>query len=325
MSRVVLIALILLLSACSPSPNEPLRIAINPWPGFEYLYLAEQLKLFEAEGVQVKILQFGSAHDSSRAFDLGQVDGYCTTPGGVLLSRERSGRHPQIVRVTDYSGGADVIVANTPIRTLQQLVDQRVGVEPNSLNSYILARALRSAGLTAEQVRLVNLSQGAMLDALQTGVIDAAVSYPPFSVQILKQPQYQEIFNTRAIPGEILDVIAFDASVLASRQAEVQAMLRALEGAYEYAKLYPDAANKLMAARESLHPDEFAHIIRNDLQVLRAVDQNFYLQANGLLFSALQNTQKALLSNDELQQPTNLAALIAPLNPPSRHTNNVQL
>jgi NitT/TauT family transport system substrate-binding protein len=229
------------------------------------------------------------------------------------------------VRVTDYSGGADVIVANTPIRTLQQLVDQRVGVEPNSLNSYILARALRSAGLTAEQVRLVNLSQGAMLDALQTGVIDAAVSYPPFSVQILKQPQYQEIFNTRAIPGEILDVIAFDASVLASRQAEVQAMLRALEGAYEYAKLYPDAANKLMAARESLHPDEFAHIIRNDLQVLRAVDQNFYLQANGLLFSALQNTQKALLSNDELQQPTNLAALIAPLNPPSRHTNNVQL
>jgi len=86
MPRGLLFSLLLLLSACSPPPPEPLRVAINPWPGFEYLYLAEQLKLFEAEGVQVKVLQFGSAHDSSRAYEQGQVDGYCTTPGGALLS-----------------------------------------------------------------------------------------------------------------------------------------------------------------------------------------------------------------------------------------------
>jgi NitT/TauT family transport system substrate-binding protein len=325
MSRVLLFALILLLSACSPPPPEPLRIAISPWPGYEYLYLAEQLKLFEAEGVRVKILQLGSAQDSNRAFDLGQVDGYCTSPSGVLLSREKSGRHPQVVYVTDYSAGADVIVANAPIRTLQQLVDKRVGVEPNSINSYILARALRTAGIAAAQVRLVNLDQSAMFDALQTGVIDAAVSYPPFSVQMLKQPQYQEIFTTRAIPGEILDVIAFDAAVLDTRQAEVQAILRALEGAYEYAETYPLAANQLMATRENINPDEFARIIRNDVQVLRAADQGFYLGANGLLIEALRNTQEALLSNDELQQPTNLEALIAPPNASSRSKANAQL
>jgi NitT/TauT family transport system substrate-binding protein len=312
MLRSLLISLFLLLSACSPPPAEPLRIAINPWPGFEYLYLAEQLDLFAAEGVQVKVLQFGSAHDSSRAFDLGQVDGYCSTPGGVLLSREQSPRQPQIVHVIDYSSGGDLIIAKAPISTLQQLVGKRVGVEPNSINSYVLARALRRAGLSLEQLTLINLGQNSMLEALENGVIDAAVSYPPFSVPMLKLTQYQEIFTTRSIPGEVLDVIAFDASVLANRKPEVQAMLRALDAAYEYAKEHPDEANRLMATRESLTPQEFANIIRNDVQVLRAVDQPFYLGRNGLLMQALQSTQDVLLANDELQQPTNLAALVAP-------------
>lgn len=312
MPRGLVFSLLLLLSACSPPPPEPLRVAINPWPGFEYLYLAEQLNLFAAEGVQVKILQFASAHDSSRAYELGQVDGYCTTPGGALLSREQSTRQPQIVHVTDYSSGGDLIVAKAPIQRLAQLVGKRVGVEPNSLNSYILARALRSAGLTVEQLTLVNLGQNAMLEALQNGVIDAAVSYPPFSVPMLKLPHYQEIFNTRVIPGEILDVIAFDASVLATRKPEVQAMLRALEAAHQYARAHPDEANRLMAARENLPPEEFANILRNDLQVLRAADQAFYLGANGLLMQALHSTQEVLLANDELQRPTDLAALIAP-------------
>jgi NitT/TauT family transport system substrate-binding protein len=312
MPRGLFFSLLLLLSACSPPPPEPLRVAINPWPGFEYLYLAEQLNLFAAEGVQVKILQFGSAHDSSRAYELGQVDGYCTTPGGALLSREKSARQPQIVHVTDYSSGGDLIVAKAPIQRLAQLVGKRVGVEPNSLNSYILARALRSAGLSVEQLTLVNLGQNAMLEALQNGVIDAAVSYPPFSVPMLKLPHYQEIFNTRVIPGEILDVIAFDASVLATRKPEVQAMLRALEAAHQYASAHPDEANRLMAARENLPTEEFANILRNDLQVLRAADQAFYLGADGLLMQALQSTQEVLLANDELQRSTDLAALIAP-------------
>lgn len=312
MSRSLLITLLLLLGACSPPPPEPLRIAINPWPGFEYLYLAEQLNLFAAEGVQVQIIQLASANDSSRAYGLGQVDGYCTTPGGVLLSREQSGRQPQIVHVTDYSNGGDVIVAKAPIRTLQQLIGKRVGVEPGSLNSYVLARALRRNGLAIEQLTLVNLGQTEMLEALQNGVLDAAVSYPPFSVPLLKGPTYQEIFTTRSIPGEVLDVIAFDASVLATRKLEVQAMLRALDEAYEYARVHPDEANRLMAARENLAPQEFAKIIRNDIQVLRAVDQPFYLGSHGLLMQALQNTQDVLLANDELQQATNLAALLPP-------------
>ncbi|MBX9913268.1 MAG: ABC transporter substrate-binding protein [Pseudomonadaceae bacterium] len=312
MPRVLLLALCLLLSACSPPPPEPLRVAINPWPGFEYLYLAEQLKLFEAQGVQVKILQFGSAHDSSRAYELGQVDGYCTTPGGALLSREQSARQPQIVHVTDYSSGGDLIVAKAPISHVSQLVGKRVGVEPGSLNSYVLARALRSLDLSIKQLTLVNLGQTEMLEALQGGVIDAAVSYPPFSVPMLKQPHYQEIFTTRSIPGEILDVIAFDAAVLATRKSEVQAMLRALEAAHEYASAHPDEANRVMAARENLPAEEFANILRNDVQVLRAADQAFYLGANGLLMQALQSTQEVLLANDELQQPTDLTALLAP-------------
>jgi NitT/TauT family transport system substrate-binding protein len=312
MSRCLVITLMLLLIACSPPPAEPLRIAINPWPGFEYLYLAEQLKLFEAEGVQVKILQFGSAHDSGRAYQLGQADGYCTTTVGVLLSREQSGRQPQIVHVTDYSSGGDLIIAQAAIDDLSQLAGKRVGIEPNTLNSYILARALNTTGLKVAELSLVNLAQSNMFEALQTGEIDAAVTYPPFSVEMLKQPQLKEIFNTRAIPGEVLDVIAIDASVLATRKSEVQAMLRALEAAQQYAQAHPDEANRIMAARENLKPEEFANIVRNDLQLLRAADQQFYYGTGQRLMKALESSQEVLLANKELLHPTDLNLLIAP-------------
>jgi NitT/TauT family transport system substrate-binding protein len=311
MSRYCLIALLLLVTACTEPAKQPLRIAINPWPGFEYLYLAEQLKLFEAEGVQVKLLQFSSANDSSRAYQLGQADGFCTTPGGALISREQSERQAQIVHVTDYSSGADQIVAHRSINSLPTLVGKRVGIEPNTLNSYILARAANNAGINFNQLSLVNLAQTDMLEALQTSVIDAAVTYPPFSVQMLKQPQLHEIFNTRLIPGEILDVIAVDAQVMKTRKADVHAMLRALEAAHEYAQAHPDEANKLMAARENLTPAEFAGIVRNDLQILRAADQEFYLGPNNLLFKALQHTQEVLLANGELSKASDLTQLIA--------------
>ena len=83
MLRSLFIAVILLLSACRETPNPPLRIAINPWPGYEFLYLAERLKLFEAEGVEVRILQFSSLNDSRRAFELGKADGFSQDYGHV--------------------------------------------------------------------------------------------------------------------------------------------------------------------------------------------------------------------------------------------------
>lgn len=311
MNRRLLLALLLLLSACSQPPKPPLRIAISPWPGYEYLYLAEQLKLFKAEGVEVQVVQFSSPIDSRRAYATHQVDGFCSSPDGVLITREQSQRLPRIIYVSDYSSGGDLIVSRKGIDSIQQLAGKRVGIEPGTINSYVLTQALNKAKLESRQLQLVYLAQTEMLNALKLNQIDAAVTYPPYSIAMLKHPQHQEIFNTREIPGEVLDVIAIDSEILAARKTDVQAMLRALDAAYEYARQHPDKAYAIMAAREGISVDEFRNSIVNDLQLLRAVDQPFYLGPDQRLFKALQNAQAILLANGEIKQSVDLTSLVA--------------
>lgn len=311
MARYLVLAALLLLAACS-EPKPPLRIAINPWPGYEFLYLAEQQQLFKAEGVDVKILQFDSLNDARRAYERGQADGFGGTLVEVLVAREQSQRHPQVVHVADYSNGGDMLIAKPGIDNVRQLVGLRVAVEPGTLNTLILARALEQQGLDLAQVTLTSVPQGQMLEALQQGRVDAVVSYPPFSLEILKQPQFQKIFSTREIPGEIIDIVAVDASVLAKRKADVQAMLRGLEAAHHYTRQNPQQAYAIMAARERISPDDFRAAVENDLKLLRAADQAAYFGPDQRLLRSLQHIQRVLLHSQELTQPTDLNALVAP-------------
>ena len=311
MKRYLLLSLLSLLSACSEPAPEPLRIATNPWPGYEYLFLAEQLKLFEAEGVAVQVLQYSSLNDARRAYERDQVDGFGGTLVEVLMAKEQSERSPKIIHVPDYSNGGDLIVAQAAISEVKQLQGKTVAIEPGTLNTFILARALNRAGLTLDQVKLVSVAQADMFTALQKNQIDAAVTYPPHSIEMLKQLPLKQVFSTREIPGEVLDIIALDAQVIDSRKAEVQAMLRGLEAAHDYARAHPDEAFRIMAEREKISPADFRAAVENDLKILHAADQAAYFGPQGLLLPALQNTQTVLLASGELNKTTDLPALIA--------------
>jgi NitT/TauT family transport system substrate-binding protein len=261
--------------------------------------------------VQVQVLQYSSLNDGRRAFERGQVDGIGATLVEVLVAKEQSERQPQIIHVADYSNGGDLIVAQAAIGEVKQLQGKTVAIEPGTLNTFVLARALNRAGLKLDQVKLLSLPQADMLNALQKGEIDAAVSYPPFAIEMLKQSQLKQLFSTREIPGEVLDIIALDAQVIATRKADIQAMLRGLEAAHNYAEAHPEEAFRIMAEREKINPEDFSAAVENDIQLLRAADQAAYFGPQGLILPALQSTQAVLLASGELSNTTDLAALIA--------------
>lgn len=312
MLRSLFIAVILLLSACRETPNPPLRIAINPWPGYEFLYLAERLKLFEAEGVEVRILQFSSLNDSRRAFELGKADGFGGTLIETLIAAQNSQRRPQVVYLPDYSNGGDLIVARRGIDSLEALAGKRVAIEPGTLNGYILARALAHRSVNLQAVQQVGMPQAEMHRALANGEIDAAVTYAPFSVDMLKNPQLQPLFSTREIPGEVLDVLAIDANVVQQRREQVDGLLRGFNRALLYSRAHPQEAYAIMAAREGISAEDFRNTAEHDLKMLDSADQAAFHGPDQRLFKALQATQQVLLDSGELRQPQALATLIAP-------------
>ncbi|MEY4582651.1 MAG: hypothetical protein RL701_7354 [Pseudomonadota bacterium] len=84
----------------------PLRIGINPWPGYELLFLAQEKSYFRDAEVDVRLVEFNSPIDERYAYERGQLDAWAATLVEVIQAGDQSEPAPQIIQVIDYSKGA---------------------------------------------------------------------------------------------------------------------------------------------------------------------------------------------------------------------------
>lgn len=293
--RVALLALVAV--GCSPREPEPLRIALNPWPGYECLYLAQERGYFKDAGLAVQLVEYSSLADARRAFERGHVDGVCATLIELLEINGLGMRRARAALVTDYSNGTDVIVARAPARAPQDLRGLRVGVEVGSLGVFMLARALERAGLAFGDVIAVPSDQVGMLEEFRAGRLDAIVAYPPTSVLALAEPRAAAIFSSAEIPGEVIDIVAFDERVVRERGADLLKLREVWDRALGDVERDPRSACAVMAPREQLDPDAFCATL-SGIRLLRSAQAAELMQPGGVIAKALRGVAGVLLAVD---------------------------
>ncbi|MBK9575461.1 MAG: ABC transporter substrate-binding protein [Fibrobacterota bacterium] len=288
----------------------PLRIGINPWPGYEHLYLAKVLGLYKEAGVDVEIVEFNSLLDARRAFERGQIHGLGTTATDIALSLGQSSSAPRIVQVVDFSNGGDLLLADSAIKSFQDLRGKRIGLESGSVSSYVLARALVLNGMNGSDITTIASDQTSLLEEFAKGNIDAIVTYPPFSVKILSTGRARSLFTSAAIPHEVLDVIAFDAGILERRPDDVRGILGAYWKARKAAEDAPRTNVAIMARREGISDSEFAASLRNDIQLVHERDQPSYLGPEGKLKAVLLRADSVLRREGFVKGPPRLDSAV---------------
>lgn len=298
---LLLLALLAVLPGCPQQDDEPLRIGINAWPGYELLYLAQEKGFYRDEGLEVKLIEFGALSDARLAMERGQIDGAGTTLVEVLVVREHSQYSPQVVQVIDASAGADVILASPAIKDAAALRGANIGMELGSLGVYLLARGLEQHGLKLADVKLVDMDQASMREAMTKGRLAAAVSYPPMSLNIMRDGTAKVIFSSAQIPGEIIDVIAVEAQVIQRRPADVAKLIRAYHQALRYTQQNPAEAYRIMAAREGITPEEFRVAFTDGIHVLSAAEQAAYFKPAGKLAMVMDTTDRILRQNGQIK------------------------
>jgi NitT/TauT family transport system substrate-binding protein len=305
-------ALLVGLSLCGCRTREvpELRIGINPWPGYEFLYLASEKGLFDTTVVRVRLLEFASLTDARRAYERGQLDGLASTVIEVLQARDHSPRRPVITLVTDYSDGADVVIAKSGLPDVLALRGHRVGVEVGSLNVYLLARALERNGASLSDVTLVHLDLLQMAKAFRRGDVDAVVTYPPASVEALRVPGAHRVFSSRDVAGEIVDVVSVDSTVIVRYGAAVAELSRGFERARLYALTHPAEAYRTMAAREGLSVGEFASALTGGVRLVGLEEQGGFFLPGGQLDSVAARTAAVMLQTSQLSRLPILQGLI---------------
>ena len=266
---------------CSQAPDQPVTIAINPWPGYEPMYLAEVQGYFEKNGINVELVQLDSLSDVQRAYLNGHVDGMASTMIEAVQASHLGNKPLKIIMVPDYSNGGDVLIGATEFNSVAQLKGKRVGVEVSSLGIYVLHRALSKHGMTLDDVELVNTKQERALNELNAKNIDAVVTYPPFSVEILKSKGYEKLFTSAEIPFEIIDVVSVSESVLIAQPEFVPRLRASWQMALDYMASDPARSMQIMAEREGISVEDFEAALE-DLVVLNASQQNDLFQRETL-------------------------------------------
>ena len=289
----------LFMTSCTTEKNESVSIAINPWPGYEFLYLAEKKGYFEIAGANITLVQMGSLADAQRAYISGQVDGMASTIIEAVQAQPLGGKPLKIVMVPDYSNGGDSIISSNKITSFHELKGKRIGCEISSLGIYILQRALVKNGLTLDDVSVVNTEQLDGEQALLNGNIDAFVTYPPVALDILKHKRFKKIFSSAEIPGEIIDTISISDEVLIRNPNLVSRLHNAWQMAIDYSATNKSEAYAIMAKREGISSSQFEDAL-SDLQLQDKQRQKEILDDSGKMKAAVISVCQTLVHVDAL-------------------------
>jgi NitT/TauT family transport system substrate-binding protein len=246
----VLLALLPLLFS-NLSSAESLRIGTTLWPGYEPLYLAQEIKAYKED---IRILHYPSTSEVLRAFKNKTLEAAALTLDEIV-SLEEAGIDVEVILVLDVSEGADVIMAKPGLKNMQGLIGANVAVESTAVGAYTLSRALEVHNIDISKINLVNVENSSHKETYESNKVDAVVTYEPVRTQLLKQGAI-EIFTSKEIPGEIIDVLAVHKDIIQSHRNELLDITQGWFKALKHMKEEPVSAYRFIASRMKVNARE---------------------------------------------------------------------
>lgn len=237
---------------------KPLQIGYSDWPGWVAWEVALEKGWFKEAGVEVEFEWFDYVA-SMEAYSAGQLDAVGMTNGDALVTGA-TGAKSVFVLINDYSNGNDMIVAQRGITSVADLAGKRIGVEIGFVPHLLLLNALESAGLTEDDVELVNAPTNETPQVLASGDVDAIVAWQPSSSQALKLvPGSKAIYTSRNQPGLIFDGLAVSPMSLATRRDDWLKVVDVWYRVVDYIR-DPDTAEEalsIVASRVGLSAEDY--------------------------------------------------------------------
>lgn len=295
--------------SCIQAPGSVLRIATNVWPGYEPLYLARGLGLYDESSLH--LVEMPSASQALHALRNGIVEGAALTLDEALHLMQDKTIDLRVILVMDVSNGADVLLAREEISTLKDLRGKRVGVENTATGAVVLDAALERAGLNAKDVMILPTTVNDHVAVWQNHEVDALVTFEPVRSTLLNAGAH-ELFNTREIPGRILDVLVVRADAIEEHRAALKTLISGYFAAVRYIKNHPEDAAQRLSPRLKTHPRQVMSLFKGlDLPDLEA-NRKWLSGSNPTLKHAASSLADLMRQHHLLQFDINVDSLAEP-------------
>ena len=287
---VFCLSLVLTIS-CSQSPESdtaetpdtgttdaaPIVIGYSNWAGWWPWAIAESEDLFAKNGANVELRWFDGYLASMEALAAGQLDGNCQTLNDTISFADSAVNGEVAVLVNDNAAGNDKIIVAEEINTIQDLQSKKVAVEAGVVDDFLLTLALEEAGMSRDDVEIVDLETGAAAAAFASGQTDAVGAFPPFWLTALKREGSKELITSKDFPGAIPDLLVVSQKLIDEQPEQVQALVNTWFDILDFMEQNPERADEIMAQR--------ADVTVEELQLFKEGTKMFTLEENLEAFS----------------------------------------
>ncbi|MCA9148616.1 MAG: ABC transporter substrate-binding protein [Planctomycetales bacterium] len=246
----------LLFASCSREVA-PLHVALNPWPGYAFLFLAQERGYFADEGLDVRLVELLSLGDVRRAFEHRHVEIMASSIVEPILLAESAKSAPRIIHICDASNGSDVLLGQPSVTSLNDLVGGRIGYESMSVDVIGVYAALQHASIDVSQVTLVPMPQAELASAFRSGDLTAIQCYPPISTQLTAQTNCTRLFDSSGNRTTVYDCLTATHEVLQERPEDIQKFMHAYHRAVQDYIANRQEAIEIMSRRTGMSEEDF--------------------------------------------------------------------
>jgi len=259
-----------------------LKISLLPtWTSFSVIFVAQDRGLFEKYGVSVLPVSVTEYMDGIKLYKENQVDGaFIGLTDTIALETE--GFSSRFVYASDYSETSDVVIGNPTLNSLSELKGKKVSFDGfNSFSHILVLKLLEKAGIREGEFQAASIPYSEVLEALETGKIQAGHTYGPSVTNALAKG-YKILGVAGDIPQLVTEGLVVNANVVDTRHEEVQNMVKALVEAMDFLQHSPEEGLRIIAKHSSISEAELALVLKG-VHVLNLKGNQEAFKPDGIL------------------------------------------
>ncbi|NEQ53362.1 MAG: ABC transporter substrate-binding protein [Leptolyngbya sp. SIO3F4] len=246
-------------TSTAPTEKIPVRLAQNLSPISGVAIVAKEKGFFDEQGLAVEVSNFTSGKQCLETVIGGAAD-IATTAEAPTTAATMAQQPIAFLARMEYSDLKTLTATSANVATLADLKGKRIGFTAGTGGEVYTMAVLKEAGLTPDDVTLVNLRPQEMLAALTSKSIDAYNTWEPHISNGEKTLGDQVVqLNTKGIYSETFNIVTM-VDYLDKNPVVAEKFMQALLDAEAWIKANREDAITLIAETVGMKREDLASI-----------------------------------------------------------------
>ena len=277
-------SLALLAGAGVVSAQEEIRVMTPTWLGFAPVHIAQDQGCFEQNDLAVTMTFEDDLTNVMAAMQRGDIEVQMRSVG-EYQGRPRDPSTPGVIIGTiDESAGGDGVITDEAIQSVADLAGKTIAAEPNIPSRLLLQLELKEAGLSLDDLTVVDIATADTAAVFSDDSIAAIATYEPFMSQAIQasgRPGARVMVSSKDHPGLIIDAIIARNDDLTANPDKYRRFLSCIYQAVDFIEANPDQFAEMAGPHFGLTPEEVTGIVSSSITFNDLDEAKAYMGAPG--------------------------------------------